>query len=127
MASFYGKMQGVSKKLIDKFGNPFVLKKPDGKSYYDPELDEMVSPWKEFSGYGLMSSITAEVIGLQDNIINAGDVSFVCYLDDKTIVPTEADDKFVFAGTEYNILNVDTVAPNGVDVILHILFARKSS
>jgi hypothetical protein len=57
-------MQGVSKKLIDKFGNPFVLKKPDGKSYYDPELDEMVSPWKEFSGYGLMSSITAEVIGL---------------------------------------------------------------
>lgn len=120
-------MQGVSKKLIDKFGAPFVLKKPDGKSSYDSELDEMVSSWIDYTGYGLMSSITAEVIGMNDNIINAGDVSFVCYLDDNTVIPTEADDKFVFAGTEYNILNVDTVAPNGTDVILHILFARKSS
>ena len=120
-------MQGVSKKLIDKFGNPFVLKKPDGKTYYDSELDEMVQPWKEYTGYGLMSSISAEAIGFNANLINAGDVSFVCYLDESTVIPTEADDKFVFAGTEYNILNVDTVSPNGTDVILHILFARKSS
>ena len=69
---------------------------------------------------------TDEAIGMLSNIVQSGDVSFVCTLDDISIVPKPDLDKLVFNDVTYNIVNVRTSDPSGQKIIVHFLQCRKA-
>lgn len=123
----YGAMRNLASSLFSNFGGKFVLKKSDGKPTFDETTKKNVQEYKEYTGKCVMKTYSAEAIGEHGNLINAGDVSFVCTMDDISIIPTETKDKIVFGGSEYNVLHVATSNPSGSKIVVHTLHARKAS
>lgn len=128
MAFDYDKMQKIAKNLLgpSMFGKPFTLKHPLGKPSYDSAKRKNVQKYEEHTGVCVMKTYTAETIGSLSNIIKAGDVSFVCVMDDLDVIPTEAVDKVEFGGHQYNVLEVSTSNPSGSKILVHTLHARRA-
>lgn len=126
MAFDYGSMRSMATNLLTEFGNPFVLKKPNGKPVYNAATKKNEQSYLSYSGTGVMKTYTAEMIGNLSNIINAGDVSLVCTLNDISIIPTEGKDQIVYGGHSYNVLHVSTSDPSGAKVIVHTLHCRRA-
>ena len=126
MAFDYNAMQNMATNLLTEFGNSFVLKKPTGKPVYDAETKKNIQQYSYYNGVCVMKTYTAEMIGNLENIINAGDVSFVCTLKDISVIPTEGKDQVVFGGYTYNVLHVATSNPNGNKIIVHTLHCRRA-
>lgn len=125
MASFdYDAIQATARELLEMFGNPFTLRKLKG-SVYNAETKKKENEYEDFTGICVMKNYTAEMVGALANIINMGDVSFVCQFDDKNVKATEGKDKIIFNEIEYNILNVSTSNPSGDKPLVHTLYARR--
>lgn len=124
---FYDRMRNIAYSLISSYGDKFMLKKPDGNAVFNPDTNRNEQHFSEYPGKCLMKPYTAEMIGSLNNIIKAGDVEFKCVMDDMSVTPTEGKDKVVFGGDTYNILSVSMVKPNGKNVIVHSLQARRAT
>lgn len=128
MATFnYSKMRNMATGLLTQFGNKFVLKKPEGVASYNPKTKKTEQKYKEYPGTCVKKTYSAEAIGTNDNIIHAGDVSFVCTMDDIKIIPVENTDKVIYGGISYNIIDVSTSDPSGSAVVVHTLHCRRVS
>lgn len=125
--AFYNEMRTMANGLFTQFGNSFVLKKPDGEAKYNPKTKKTEQSFIEYSGKCVMKAYSAETIGLLSNIINAGDVEFVCTMDNIEIIPTENKDKLVYANNTYNIINVTTINPSGDSVVIYKIQCRRVS
>lgn len=127
MATFnYEEMSNTALELLEYFGNEFTLIKPSKKSVYNPVTKKNENIKEEHKGIGVMKTYTAEMIGSLANIINAGDVAFVCKLDDESIIPSEGKDQIKFGNYIYNVLEVATSNPSGDKILVHTLQCRKA-
>ncbi|MCQ2086568.1 MAG: hypothetical protein MJZ37_00630 [Bacilli bacterium] len=128
MATFnYPEMREVANNLFDLFGNPFSLKKEVGEPAYNPKTKKVEPVFAEYKGRCVMKTYTAEAIGELSNIIQAGDVSFSCTMDDISIIPKESKDKVLYEGITYNIISVATSNPSGKYILVHTLHCRRAS
>lgn len=127
MAFDYGSMRSMATNLLSEFGNSFVLKKPNGKPVYNAVTKKTSQNYLDYSGYCVMKTYSAEAIGSLSNIINAGDVSFVCTMDDISVVPEVSTDKIVYGGKTYNIIDIATSNPSGAKIVVHTIHARRAS
>lgn len=125
--AFYDEMRDLAVELLTEFGNDFQLQKPDSKPTYDPVTRKNITTYKNYTGKCVMKPYTAEMIGMLQNIIKAGDVEFKCTMDDISVIPTEGKDKIIFGGNTYNVLSVSTINPSGSTVVVHTLQARRAS
>ena len=126
MAFNYDAMRRMATGLLTEFGNPFVLKKPNGKPVYNEVTKKTVQKYNEYSGICVMKTYSAEAIGGLSNIINAVDVSFVFTMNDISVVPEESTDKIVYGGKTYNIIDIATSNPSGAKIIVHTVHARRA-
>lgn len=124
--AFYDDMRNVAINLITEFGNPFILKKKNGEPTYNPKTKKTEQLYKDYPGKCVMKTYSAEAAGMLGNIINAGEVSFVCTMDDIKVIPVESTDKVVFGGITYNIIDVATSNPSGNTVVVHTLHCKKA-
>ena len=126
MANFdYSSMADTALSLLEDFGNPFTLKKAEGTPVYNPKTKKTEVSYKEYSGTGVMLTYDAETIGRSNNIINAGDMKFLCQLDDTSIIPVESTDKILFEGITYNIINKAPINPSGSSVVVFEIQTRR--
>lgn len=127
MATFdYLSMQNTATELLKQFGNPFTLKKKSSTPVYNPKTKKTEIQYFSYTGICVMKTYSAEAIGSLGNIINAGEVTFVCSMDDKSIIPDEQTDKVVFNGVSYNIIDIATSNPSGDTVLVHFLHCKKA-
>lgn len=124
--AFYDDMRNVAINLITEFGNPFILKKKNGEPTYNPKTKKTEQLYKDYPGKCVMKTYSAEAAGMLGNMINAGEVSFVCTMDDISIIPVESTDKVVYCGVTYNIIDVATSNPSGKTVVVHTLHCKKA-
>ena len=125
--TFYEEMNQLAIDLLTEFGNPFILKKPDGEAKYNPKTKRTEQMFLEYPGICVMKPYSAETIGMLSNIINAGDVEFTCTIDDPSIIPEESKDKLIFGKVAYNIINVTTIDPSGELTIVYKIQCRRVS
>lgn len=123
--AFYDDMRNVAIGLLTEFGNPFTLKKKSGEPTYNPKTKKTEQTYKDYPGVCVMKTYSAEASGMLGNVINAGEVSFVCTMDDISIIPVESTDKVVYCGVTYNIIDVATSNPSGKTVVVHTLHCKK--
>lgn len=127
MATFnYPGMRSMATRLLTQFGNPFVLKKPDGAPKYNSKTKETSQLYKDYPGMCVKKTYSAEAAGLLNNMINVGEVTFVCTMNDISIVPVESKDKVVYEGITYNIIDVATSDPSGKSIIVHFIHCKKA-
>ncbi len=125
MATFdYSQMVDVANNLLTQFGNTFTLVKTTGLTY-DATTKKEVKTTESYSGIAVKKAYSAEMIGNLSNIINMGDVSFICQFDDSTVVPTEGEDQIIFNSITYNVLHVTIVEPSGSPTIIYKLHTRR--
>ena len=127
MATFdYVSMRNTATRLLSKFGNPFLLQKPDGIPVYNPRTKKTEQKYKTFPGTCVMKTYFAEAVGMLSNIINAGEVTFVCSMNDIKVIPVESTDKVIYQSITYNILDVSTSDPSGTSIIVHFLHCKRA-
>lgn len=119
----YKEMQDVAYSLLESFGNPCILNKLE-KTVFNPVTKKNEPQFTEYKGICVRKVYTAEMVGMLSNIIKTGDVEFKCVFDD-SVVPTEGKDKIIFGDITYNILQVSDSTPNGKDVLIYTLQARR--
>ena len=124
MGMNYGVFQNLAQNLLNKFGAPATLRKPDGKPRFDENQKKVVQKWIEVKGLAVKTKYSAEAMGESGGLIHAGDVRLVCKFDFD--IPTEMKDEVEFGGVRYNCITVDTVEPNGSDTIVYIIQGRRS-
>lgn len=79
----------------------------------------------EYKGLGVMGLYDDDFKSKDSSIIKAGDVAFTCQFEDKTFEPTEKkNEKIIFAGKTYTIINVEEINPAGENIIWTI-YGRK--
>lgn len=127
MAKFdYKSMQNTAVKLLNQFGTDFVLRKPGETPVYNPKTKKTEVIYNDFPGICVMKTYSAEAAGQLGNIINAGEVTFVCSMNDKKIIPIAPKDKVFFKKEEYNIIDVATSNPNGDVILVHFIHCKKA-
>lgn len=128
MAFNYEKMRKTAKKLLSSqvFGGKFTLQKPEG-SVYDPIKKKNITTFKDYAGDCVMEAYEDEGLGKLADIVQAGDLTFICNMDDTKIIPIKNSDKIIFEGVTYNIIEVSTINPNGKNILVHKCYARKAS
>lgn len=128
MAEFdYNEMRDTANDLFDYFGNPFILKKPDGEPTINPKTKKTEQKFLSYPGKCTMKTYTAESIGELSDVIMAGDVSFSCTMDDIKIIPKENKDKVEYKGVTYNVVHVAKADPSGELIVVHTLHCRRAS
>lgn len=126
MAFNYESMRTMATGLLTDFGNPFVLRKQSDKPEYDPKTKKTSYQFTSHNGVCVMKTYSDEAMGLIGNIIEAGDVAFICSMDDETVIPIASKDKVVFNNIVYNIIRVSTSNPSGQKIIVHTLQCRRA-
>lgn len=124
--AFYENMQKVAKTLLKQFGNEFILRKPGGEPAYNPKTKRTEESYKDYFGVCVMKTYSDEAMGALGNIIESGDVAFVCQMNDEKVVPQADKDKLVFNNISYNIIRVQTSNPNGFRTLVHTLQCRRT-
>lgn len=111
----------TAKELLSEYGTKIFLKKKI-ESDDDESIRQRIS-YEEHEGIGCRFNYSAEEIGTNDNIINAGDVKILCQLP---VFPTEAEDQIIFGKSTYNIISVDEVNPDDSISIIFKCQCRKA-
>lgn len=126
MAFDYQSMRTMATGLLGEFGNRFTLRKQIDKPIYDPKTKKTTYSFTSHDGTCVMKTYSDETMGLINNIIEAGDVAFVCTMDDISITPLADKDKVIFNNIVYNIIRVSTSNPSGQLPIVHTLQCRRA-
>ena len=125
MAFNYPKMQKLADKLLSKqkFGNPFTLKKKVGQRY-DSVSKKQIPVYEEYIGNCVKKPYKDTGLGHLKDIVQAGDLEFVCTMKDTKIIPAK-NDQIIFEGITYNIITPELVEPNGKLPLVHKCYARR--
>lgn len=108
-----------AKEKITQYGSACEIHRLIEGGTYNEDTDSYEGEEKIIKGVALLSGC-----GLQNvngSTILAGDVFIMCVLDD---VPHN-DDSIIIGDNQYSIVNVETVSPNGKEVIYYKLQGRK--
>jgi hypothetical protein len=122
MADFYEELRdGTARPLFIEYGLPVLLKCP-GEGIYD-SVSGLVSEAvdTEYSGYGVVVEYSTKDV--DGTIITQADKKLLLILDNPDIAPTVSHTVEI-AGHEYEVKNVSTLSPGGVD-IMHTIQVRK--
>lgn len=109
----YKQMKSVARKLLSNFGNIKRCK------LYHKENDGVV----EYKGIGVKLNYDSEAIGLNNNVIQAGDAKIICQFD---IMPTETIDVIEMEGDKFSIIHSGELSPDNIVKILYTLQVRKN-
>ena len=125
---FYEEMGQVADSLLGtkEFGRPFTLRKQSEKPVYNPKTKKTETTYTDYPGTCVMKTYTDEEYGALNNILEAGDVSFICVMKDISIIPQKDKDKLVFNGVTYNIVRPAITNPSGDRILVHKLQCRKA-
>ena len=104
----------TAKELLTESGTKIILRKKIESEDDENSLRKKIE-YEEYEGIGCRFGYSAEEIGTNDNIINAGDVKILCQLPE---FPTEAEDYIVFGKSTYSIVTVEEVNPDDTTSIL---------
>lgn len=110
----YLQMKQIARKLLSNFGNTKHCK------LYHKESDNSIT---EYKGLGVYLKYNSEAIGLNNNVIKAGDAKIICQFD---IMPTETIDIIEMEGEKFSIVNVGLLSPDNIIKILYTLQVRKN-
>lgn len=124
----YNEMKKMADTLLSskEFGGPFILQRTSGKMF-DPVKMKEINITETFEGNCVQKIYEDDGLGKLSDIVEAGDVVFVCTMKDQSITPAKNSDKIIFGGITYNVIEVSTVKPNGNVTIVHKCYARKAS
>lgn len=102
----------VAKKLLKKFGNikSCVL--------YHTENKNIIT----YKGIGVKLNYDSEAIGMNSNIIKAGDAKVICQFD---VMPTENVDVIEIEGEKFNVIHSGDTSPNNITKILFTCQVRR--
>ena len=114
----YLQMKQIAKKLLYNFGN--TKRNTKHCKLYHKESDGSVT---EYKGLGVYLKYNSEAIGLNNNVIKAGDAKIICQFD---IIPTETIDIIEMEGEKFSIVNVGLLSPDNITKILYTLQVRKN-
>lgn len=109
----YSNMRNLAKKLLNQFGNSKTC------LLYHKEGNEV----KVYKGLGVLLSYDSEAIGMNNNIIKAGDAKVICQFD---IKPEETIDILEMEGEKFSIVHSGFVSPTNGIKLLYKLQVRKS-
>lgn len=106
----YADFYDTAREMIDEFGGVCTLTKLiDGKI-------------EKYRGRGIKLNYSSEAIGINNNVVKAGDCQILCQFD---VEPTETADTVRLGNTEYTIVTVGDISPDNETVIIYRLQARK--
>jgi hypothetical protein len=129
MADFYGNMQGVANKLLAKFGQggtiPRTVIAPPPNSWTPGEEVTTFHPVK-------LAVLPIDEKRIDGTMILTGDRQVLIAIDGLTIVPVVGDivmfngsfSAGVYAGEEWTVAKLDTLAPAGVSVMYDAVVRR---
>lgn len=106
-------MKTLANNLLKQFGNQKNCK------LYHKEGDVV----KEYKGVGVYLKYSSEAIGLNNNVIKAGDAKIICQFP---IMPTETVDIVEMEGDKFSIVNVGLLSPDNVTKVLYTLQVRRN-
>lgn len=126
--NIYDRLRKTADTLLSdqKFGGPFILKRTTGKTF-DPATKKNMTTFDTYEGNCVKTTYKDDGLGKLADIIEAGDLTFLCTMNDITIKPEKNSDKIIFAGETYNIIEVEEIDPSGSKVVMHKCYARKNS
>lgn len=107
----YADFYDTAKDLLEEFGGPCLLTRLEGGKVV------------RYKGVGVKLNYTSEAIGINNNVVKAGDCLIICQFGTE---PTETTDTVRLGRTEYNIISVSDISPDNETVILYKLQARKA-
>lgn len=113
----YSKLSVKAKDKINKYGGDVAIIR-NGDVTYNEETNTYDSNDVTISGKGILSSIDSSFIN--GTTVMYGDVSMMCYLDSEPVV----NDKLIFGGKQYTVVNIESVNPDGKCVIYYNLQLR---
>lgn len=126
MAFNYPKMRKLADKLLSnrKFGGSFILKKKTGQRY-DPETKKQIAVYEDYKGNCVKKVYKDDGNGHLKDVLKAGDLEFVCTMQDINIIP-DKNDQIVFEGVIYNVITPELVDPTGKLPLVHKCYARRA-
>lgn len=131
--SFYGKSAATAQRLLTKFGMTVILRQlSTGSADYDPKTGGAVPEGQDGSTDTNRKAIVLDQPGsqisqrfgntLQNNsLVQQGEKWL--YMDANGVAPA-LQDKLIFGGIEYAIIDVQELAPAGIPV-LYMVVVRK--
>lgn len=108
----YIALKKTAVNLLKKFGNvnkSVLLHKEDGKIV-------------EYKGYAVKLNYDSEAIGLNGNVIQAGDAKVLCMFD---VMPVETVDVIKIEDERFSIVHSGDTSPDNVTKLLYTLQVRK--
>lgn len=107
-------MRSVAINLLKNFGNP-------NKCILTHREDD--GTFKEYRGVGVKLKYSEEAIGLNSNVIKAGDAKVLCYFD---VMPIETVDIIQIENQKFSIIHCGDLSPDNITNILYTLQVRKN-
>lgn len=111
---FYGNMKNTARKLLSKFGNTTAC-----ILYHYDKGSKTITQYK---GLGVKLNYETEAIGMNSNIIKAGDAKVICQFD---IMPVENTDVIEIEGEKFNVVSSGDTSPNNITKILYTCQVRR--
>lgn len=112
--NFEQNMKNVAKKLLSKFGNTksCTLYHSEGKTV------------TQYKGIGVKLNYDSEAIGMNSNIIKAGDAKVICQFD---VMPVENTDVIEIEGEKFNVVHSGDTSPSNTTKILFTCQVRRAN
>lgn len=112
--NFEQNMKAVAKKLLKKFGNVknCTLYHAEGKNI------------TTYKGLGVKLNYDSEAIGMNSNIIKAGDAKVICQFD---VMPVENTDVIEIEGEKFNVIHSGDTSPTNITKILFTCQVRRAN
>lgn len=112
--------ESIDKDVLKELGSNIIISVP-GESTRSASGKKIETKRTEYTGRAVRGKYDAEFAQKNGLTIKAGDVKFVAIFDDKTFIPTEKiDEKILFCGIKYTIINVMAIAPSDVNIVFLI-------
>lgn len=110
----YVALRQTAYNLLKTFGNP---KK---SILFHRETDGSV---KEYKGVAVKLRYSEEAIGLNSNVINAGDAKVLCLFD---VMPTETKDIIQIENDKFSVIHSGDTSPDNITKLLYTVQVRKT-
>lgn len=110
----YPQMRQTALNLLRTFGNP-----KKSILFHREENGDI----KEYKGVAVKLRYDEETIGLNANVIKAGDAKVLCLFD---VMPTETVDIIQIENEKFSIIKAGDLSPDNITKILFTLQVRKN-
>lgn len=112
--------------VLEELGAECIVQVPSESTGRSSTGKKTIESWTSYRGIAVKGKYDSDTTTALNSVIKAGDVKFVCQFDDETFEPVnDKNEKFVFGGKQFNIINVDSVEPSGDVTVIYILQCRR--